>query len=67
MTPADTTKPATEPVNGFHSVEQLGGELNSTDNKSLVDVQARILTQRFAIGYCLAAELALIVWGACPR
>ena len=31
------------------------------------DRQARILTERFAIGYCLAAELALIVWGACPR
>ena len=35
--------------------------------ENLESRQARILTQRFAIGYCLAAELALIVWGACPR
>jgi hypothetical protein len=45
--------------------------LSSPDSPDLADNletrQARILTQRFAIGYCLAAELALIVWGACPR
>jgi len=28
--------------------------------------QAHLL-RRYAVGYCLAAELALIVWGACPR
>jgi hypothetical protein len=35
--------------------------------ENLESRQARILSQHFAIGYCLAAGLALIVWGACPR
>jgi hypothetical protein len=61
MAVPDTTKPATEPVNGLHSVEQLGGPLD------LIETQASALRKRFAIGYCLAAELALIIWGACPR
>jgi hypothetical protein len=31
-------------------------------NSELIELQARILNHRFAIGYCLAAELTLIVW-----
>jgi hypothetical protein len=46
----------------FHSTS-----LNPDIAETLEYRQARILTQRYAIGDCLAAELALIVWGACPR
>src|SRR5262249_34944181 len=55
-------------------VSLAAGKIDS-DNKALLpltqesarELQARSLRRRFAIGYCLAAELALIVWGACPR
>jgi hypothetical protein len=57
MAVPDTTKPATVPVNGFHSVEQLGGGLD------LINTQATALRKHFAIGDCLAASLAPLIWG----
>jgi hypothetical protein len=57
----DTTKPATEPVSGLHSVEQLGGELD------LINTRAVALRKHFAIGYSLAASLAPLIWGVSPR
>jgi hypothetical protein len=57
MAVPDTTKPATEPVNGFHSDEQLGGELD------LINTRTAALRKRFAIGYCITASLAPLIWG----
>ncbi len=61
MAVPDTTKPATGPVNGLHFVEQLGGELD------LINAQAVALRKHFAIGYCLAASLAPLIYGVGPR
>jgi len=61
MAVPDTTKPATEPVNGFHSVEELGGGLD------LIETQTTALRKHFALGYYIAATLAPLVYGAGPR
>jgi hypothetical protein len=66
MAVPDATKPATEPVNGFHSVEQLAGGLNHNNSDGLPEIQAR-LRQRLAVGYCLAASLAPLIYGMGPR
>jgi hypothetical protein len=57
----EKTKPATEPVNGFHSVEELGGGLD------LIETQTTALRKHFALGYYIAATLAPLVYGAGPR
>jgi hypothetical protein len=31
------------------------------------ELQARSLRHRFALGYCMAASLAPLIWGVCPR
>jgi hypothetical protein len=67
MAVPDTTKPATEPVNGFHSVEQLAGELDHANSDGLPEIQARSLRRHFAVSYCLAASLVPLIWGAGPR
>ena len=38
---------------------------NSTETAA--EVQARSLRQRFAVGYCLAASLAPLIYGMGPR
>jgi hypothetical protein len=53
--------------NGGPILDHLSSQDTPDTAENLESRQARILTQRFAIGYCLAAELALIVWGACPQ
>jgi hypothetical protein len=54
MAVPDTAKPATEPVNGLHSIEQLGGTLNSNDSNTLPDLQTvfgrRVVVIREPIG-----------------
>ncbi len=60
MESLETTKPATEPVNGLRNLEQLGGELD------LIQTQTTALRKQFAVGYCLAAALAPLIWGV-PR
>ena len=57
----DTTKPATELVDGLRKVEQLGGELD------LVETQTNALRKHFALGYHLAATLAPLIFGVGPR
>jgi hypothetical protein len=63
----ETTKPATGSVNGFQNIEQLGGELNQNNSDALPEFQARSLRRHFALGYCLAASLVPLIWGAGPR
>jgi hypothetical protein len=57
----ETTKPATETVNGLRKVEQLGGELD------LVETQTTASRKHFALGYYLAATLAPLIYGVGPR
>jgi hypothetical protein len=61
MAVPETTKPATETVDGLRKVEQLGGELD------LVETQTTSLRKHFALGYYLAATLAPLIFGAGPR
>jgi hypothetical protein len=53
--------------NGGPIPDHLSSQDAPDTAENLESRQARILTQRFAIGYRFAAELALIVWGTCPR
>jgi hypothetical protein len=53
--------------NGGPIPDHLSSQDTPDTGENLESRQARILTQRFAIGYRLAAELAFIVWGVCPR
>src|SRR3954453_16239490 len=57
----ETAKPATESVNGLRNLEQLGGQLD------LIETQTIALRKHFALGYCLAAALAPLIYGADPR
>jgi hypothetical protein len=61
MVGAETTKPATELVNGIRNVEQLGGPLD------LRETQTTKLRKHFALGYYIAAALAPLIYGAGPR
>jgi hypothetical protein len=63
----ETAKPATELVSGLRNIEQLGGELNQNNSDALPEIQVRSLRRHFAVGYCLAASLAPLIWGAGPR
>ena len=63
---SETDKPAPKRVSGLYSVEPLAGELNPNHSDALPEIQARSLRQNFAVGYCLAASLAPLIWGM-PR
>jgi hypothetical protein len=66
MVHPDTAKPATVSSEPALNIEQLGGRLNKTNTETLDQLQARSLRHRFALGYCVAAALAPLVWGL-PR
>jgi hypothetical protein len=62
----DVAKPATVSSEPALKIEQLGGPLDQNNSDALPEIQARSLRRQFAVGYCLAASLAPLIWGM-PR
>jgi hypothetical protein len=58
----ETTKPATEPVNGLRNIEQLGGPLNSKHNRDLADIQDQSSRRDFVLASlrCTSLRIKLI-------
>jgi hypothetical protein len=64
----ETPKPATAPHGDPASkVEQLSGQLDNHNNPTLVDIQARRLTRRFALSLPLAIIVASLHYGEAAR
>jgi hypothetical protein len=61
MAVPDTTKPATDSVDGLRKVEQFADRLD------LIETQTNALRKHFALGYHLAAALAPLIFGVGPR
>jgi hypothetical protein len=37
------------------------------NTETVRELQAASLRRRFAVGYCMSASLAPLIWGVCPR
>jgi hypothetical protein len=61
----DTTKPATEPVNGFHSVEQLAGGLNHNNTDAIRELQEQKLRRLYSFCQATAHTVAQLAFGVC--
>ena len=53
--------------NGGPIPNAVPGQGSAETNSGLIELQARPLRQRFAVGYYFVALLAPLIWGVGPR
>lgn len=63
MASIDTAKPATAcAANGLHS-DQLGGQIENEDTRSIQDIQASRLSRQFGFAFEVSLVVAGLAWG----
>jgi|GraSoiStandDraft_57_1057295.scaffolds.fasta_scaffold323789_2 hypothetical protein len=67
MASAKTATPATACSEPALNIERFAGELDNHSNPTLINIQARRLTRRFAISMPLAIVLASLHYGEAAR
>jgi hypothetical protein len=64
MARPDTARPATAiAVNGPRDDDRFAGEIDNHNNPTLIDIQARKLTRRFALSLPVAIVVASLHYG----
>jgi hypothetical protein len=59
-----TAKPATAcAVNGLRNSDQLGGQIESEDTRSIQDIQASRLSRQFGFAFEVSLVVAGLAWG----